>query len=256
MEFISGFKWAVPKAFNDAITQCKFEVGDTLYDTPKAYEQWSTALKHLEYGIEIKSSKSLPKSILSTFADNWNASLEIELTYFKKGKKKDVIKTTNSRLFSCIWHGDIRVLNPHSPEPDAPILLRDVTKKLEEIESKLRKLIGPGRTFVMVYDSTNSISKEKRTKLFDNLKIAGDLSLNEYSPLKLKMIDAEKILPTISILCFTSNGSESEVREALQQALYTSALNQKSSRFRIRTHGLYFEEGNLNEVKDTSQKLF
>ncbi len=38
MEFIQVFNWAVPTGFNDAIAQCRFDLGDSLYDTKKAYD--------------------------------------------------------------------------------------------------------------------------------------------------------------------------------------------------------------------------
>lgn len=44
MEFFSGFKWAVPGAFSDAVALCRFEEGDTLYDTKNAYnDDWEKA---------------------------------------------------------------------------------------------------------------------------------------------------------------------------------------------------------------------
>ena len=36
--FLDGFLWAVPTAFSDPLAACRFEQGDILYDTKKAYE--------------------------------------------------------------------------------------------------------------------------------------------------------------------------------------------------------------------------
>ena len=33
IEFLRGFKWAVPTAFSSAISQCQFEEGDIFYDS-------------------------------------------------------------------------------------------------------------------------------------------------------------------------------------------------------------------------------
>lgn len=256
MEFIQGFNWAVPKAFNDAITQCRFEAGDTLYDTRKAYEKWSSALEYLQYGIEVKSSKSLTPSLKSTFENNWISPIELELTYYKRQNKKEVIETTYGRLFTCIWRGDIGILRQDVPHPETPLLLRQVTKKLNEVESNLRKLVDYGNTFAMAYDPTNNIARQKRSSLFNSLKMIGDVYIKEYSPARLHMSDADRIHPTISILCFTSNGDDIEVQNALEAALYTGLANPKPSRFRLRTHGIYFKEIDKNEVKYISQKLF
>lgn len=256
MEFIQGFDWAVPTGFNDAIAQCKFDLGDSLYNTIKAYEQWSTALKHLKYGIVVKSSASLPSSAKSSFNNNWSSPLELELTYYKEKNKKEIIKSTQGRLFTCIWHGDINILKPDTNEPSVPIVLRHVTKRLDEVEIVLREKIGIGNTFAMAYDPTSNIATEKRQKISDSLKEIGSVSINQYSPFDLGMSDATIIHPSISILCFTSDGNSKEIKESLKTALYTGHSNSKSKSFRIRNHGIYFEETQGRSKYKTEHKLF
>lgn len=76
--FALGWKMAVPDAFKEALdikltprmfagkkemlwTQGRvydFHVGDTLYDTKQAYEEWGEALKHLKLSVQVQFSSS------------------------------------------------------------------------------------------------------------------------------------------------------------------------------------------------------
>lgn len=48
-DYFLGFKWALPKSFKDALAKCFFNVGDIIYDTPKAYSlSWGEALNHIK----------------------------------------------------------------------------------------------------------------------------------------------------------------------------------------------------------------
>ena len=39
MKYLEQFTWPVPKGFSDAVATCKFEQGDLLYNTCRAYEE-------------------------------------------------------------------------------------------------------------------------------------------------------------------------------------------------------------------------
>ena len=55
MDYFSGFAWAVPKAFSDAIALCRFEEGDVLYDTKSAYEkEWDDAKSNIKYFLQVR----------------------------------------------------------------------------------------------------------------------------------------------------------------------------------------------------------
>ena len=178
------------------------------------------------------------------------------MTHYKKKNKKETIKTTHGRLFTCIWHGDIAILQSDMSEPETPLLLKQVTKKIDEVESELRKLVGAGKTFAMAYDPANNITREKRSKLFDSLKMVDTVSISNYSLSELHMNETDRFHPTLSVLCFTSDGDSKEVQDALKTALYTGSGNPKAPRFRLRTHGIYFEELKENYNSTTGQKLF
>ncbi len=71
MEFIKGFKWAIPQAFSDSISRCQFEEGDIFYDTSKAYDQWANALNVVNCSVQVKSS---PEFIIK---EEGNETIEI-----------------------------------------------------------------------------------------------------------------------------------------------------------------------------------
>lgn len=76
--FSEGWHMCVPRAFNDALdirqtdrmidkkkhllwtqgSTFSFSQGDTLYDTQRAYEVWSTALQHIKLGIQVERAIS------------------------------------------------------------------------------------------------------------------------------------------------------------------------------------------------------
>ena len=69
-DYFTCFDWAVPKAFKEPLASCRFEQGDILYDTPKAYEgTWADALQHLRFSIQIKSPARGTTSRLEKDAD-------------------------------------------------------------------------------------------------------------------------------------------------------------------------------------------
>jgi hypothetical protein len=62
-EYFDGFNWAVPVAFAEPLAACRFEQGDILYDTRRAYEgSWGDALPHIKYSIQVKSPMRGPST--------------------------------------------------------------------------------------------------------------------------------------------------------------------------------------------------
>jgi hypothetical protein len=56
MNTLPNFAFCVPVCFEGSISQRNFQVGDILYDTPNAYEVWSTALQHIRYALQVNSA--------------------------------------------------------------------------------------------------------------------------------------------------------------------------------------------------------
>jgi hypothetical protein len=171
----SGFSWAVPTAFADAVALCRFEQGDTLYDTPKAYEEnWSEATKHINHWLQVRDPSS-PKtdagdSTGSIFAKNWDSEIRVDLYKNLKKVGEGQIQTTQGRLYTALWTGNVDVLQMEYDEPKAPLNVQEVTKKLEDTENKAGEFSKGAPVFVMARDPSNKISQAKYSKIFSKLR--------------------------------------------------------------------------------------
>ncbi len=143
MEFFSGFKWAVPKAFSDAVALCRFEEGDILYDTEKAYiDNWEKACKFIEHSLQVRYPARVGGGASEkgggVFSGNWGSEVRIDL--YKNQDKVGVgqITTTQGRLYTALWKGDISILKKESEEPPIPLTVQDVTKTLDQATQKAK----------------------------------------------------------------------------------------------------------------------
>jgi hypothetical protein len=98
-DYFDGFSWAVPVAFAEPLAACRFEEGDILYDTRRAYEgTWGEALPHIKHSIQVRSPMRGPgtkpeKEEESVFTDNWNMTVVFTLTDYKANKTKEITTT-------------------------------------------------------------------------------------------------------------------------------------------------------------------
>ncbi len=244
MEFFSGFKWAVPKAFSDAVALCRFEEGDILYDTEKAYiDDWKEASKFIEYSLQVKyparASGSASEKGGRVFSGNWD--LEVRIDLYKNQEKVGVgqLQTTQGRLFTALWKGDISVLDKGSEEPPIPLTVQDVTKSLDQSTQKAKDLSVGFPVFVMARDLSNPVSREKYSKVLTSLKKHLHNIPNILTPEKAGITQFENIAPTVEIAFFPMNGtSTEELHELVKSAIYVTSKNSKKNMFRISAHGM------------------
>ena len=62
-----GYAMYVPEVFRAALRHHDFRVGDTIYDTPAAYDRWSDALKRLRVCLTVTEATPGPEGRV-TFA--------------------------------------------------------------------------------------------------------------------------------------------------------------------------------------------
>lgn len=258
-KYYSGFAWALRKAFKEPLASCRFEQGDIIYDTCRAYEgTWSDALQHLRYGIQIKSSKRGATSKKeqdeeAIFSDNWKQSVELDLTEYPS-KKIRFIKTTQGRLYMTLWKGDISLLDLTKPEPTIPKQQRDVLKQLPDcIESIKQSLDNPKHNafFVMPYDETSDILCNKRQKILSSLTQDFDPLFRLFRPSDVGIRNADAYVPTLRIACFlTDTPDVDKIYSSLKAALYTPAKDRKTDidRFRLEKHGCLHSRRMLSVV--------
>ncbi|SCZ84221.1 hypothetical protein [Nitrosomonas mobilis] len=245
MEFFSGFKWAVPRAFSDAVALCRFEEGDILYDTKKAYnDDWEKASQFIEHSLQVKYparavSGGATEKGGGVFGSNWGSEVCVDL--YKNLKKVGVgqIHTTQGRLYTALWKGDITVLEKESEEPAIPLSVQDVTKTLDQATEKAKELSVGYPVFVMARDLSNPVSREKFSKILMALKKHPHNQPSILAPKKAGLSKFEDIAPTVDIAFFPMNGtSAEELHELVKRAVYVPATNTKKEKFRILAHGI------------------
>jgi len=246
MEFFSGFKWAVPVAFSDAVALCRFEEGDILYDTPKAYdEEWGKASKHIEYSMQVRYPDRVTGAALASdsglFTNNWKSEVRVEL--YKHLEKVGVgqIETTQGRLYTALWKGDITILKCDTDEPQIPITVQQVTRNLTEASDTAKKLSTKFPIFVMARDLSNPISRDKFFKIFSKLEkhLVGEPQL--LRPKSAGFSDWANIAPTIEIAFFITSGiSAEQLHDLVKEAVYVPAKDATKDMFRLSAHGAIF----------------
>ena len=157
-DYFDGFSWALPNAFADALALCRFEQGDMLYDTRRAYEgEWASAVRHIKHRVEVtfplrgggaRSSDSED----SAFEDNWNSKVVIRLVDHRESREREVT-TTQGNLYSLLWRGDLAVLDGQSSSP--PLGARHLLAKLNLVLDSLRsgnvRTIGSSTVFPVAF---------------------------------------------------------------------------------------------------------
>ena len=246
MEFFTGFQWAVPKAFSDAVALCQFEEGDMLYDTKVAYDDdWSKAKKAIEYSLQVRhpirasggiSGKKFGNGV---FKNNWFS--EIRIDFYKNHKLigEEQILSTQGRLYTALWKGDMSILKNTQQDPLIPLTLQDVTKKLENASPKAKELsIGPP-VFVMARDLSNPVSRDKYSNVLSKLKGHLHNSTKILTPEEAGIIPFENIAPTVDIVFFPMDGiTANELHDFVKSAVYIPSKKAKKDMFRISAHGI------------------
>lgn len=248
MEFLPGFTWALPAAFSDAVFLCRFEEGDILYDTPLAYKgEWNNVKNEIQFFLQIRhptrrySSASNGNGVFET---NWNSEVRLELYKNHKMVTVGQIHTTQGRLYSALWKGDIDlILNKESKNPKPPINIQQVTKELGNTSKTAKTLTKGKSTFVMAKDDTSPVSREKYFKIKTALSKYLKDEPTILSPNEAGIINSEYIAPTIQIAFFTTDKiSTEELEEIVKKAVYNPSKNAKTDKFRISSHGKIFPD--------------
>jgi len=240
--FYDRFNWAVPTAFKNAISYCCFEEGDILYDTKNAYNAstWAESLKHINYMIQVKSPKR--SSVLGgqvdtglVFEQNWNSEVVFELMDYKHTNRKKLISTTQGKLFTLLYTGNLNLLKENSENPPLPILIgkelepyRD--KAASTIQNKLKNSAKNLNLFVMGYDPTNNTYTQKFSKIEASLNsIDLEYKVYDYSPKECDLENHKDFSPVVYFRCIAiDTKSVEKFRDSIKSALWTKRNREKS----------------------------
>lgn len=264
MEFYKGFKWAVPKAFKEAISSCSFEEGDILYNTKEAYSSWSQAKSKINYAFQVhfparSKGRKIDENGSSIFKSNWNTTVKLEVILDKDNKfKEKFIYSSQGRLFNLLQTGNISILDNKTKQPEMPKLIDDLKKHTSDNElvklakKHFSKEMRNVNLFIMAYDDTNDAVTSKFREICS--------SLNEFTPsiLTIKLseigVNKDEFHPTLSFKCIAMDSTSPEkIRDRIKERLWPkkeSKLATKSCKdiinrtrsvasnsFKLSTHG-------------------
>jgi len=247
LDFFPGFAWALPRAFAEPLSTCRFEQGDILFEKEIAYHQpWSEAIKSGGRALQVLAPSrgvvgKSPGQDDSAFADSWQQ--EVSFTFFDLGSKASkTLTTTQGRLFTLLWKGDLDVLADSTASPTAPNQASVLKKKLPQVIDYFQGkfLPEPAMTrFLMPYDNAAGLYREKFLKVKNKLESEFETTVRLESANDLGL-DRE-FLPTVYVASFEMRDvNEETVEKALQDVLYKPSAGRKTedSRFRLKAHGL------------------
>lgn len=247
--YFLGFKWSLPKSFTDALLKCFFNVGDIIYDTPKAYSLiWGEALKHIKNSIQIKSVSNLSitsdyKNIESVFLENWDSEVMFDFYSYPTLEKKE-IKSTQGRLYLFLWKGDENFIFNKNLIAEKPIMLKTVFKDISKYQYKIIQKVRNESDFIFYFpvNVVNAVSTQKIKKIIRSFKRNSStikFNLKFFYPKELKVESADLFCPTIIFYVFEIIGTENIIKEALKSALYNPSKDKLSDkdRFKLSKHG-------------------
>lgn len=232
MEFYKEFKWAVPKAFKEALSICSFEEGDILYNTKDAYNNsWEQAKNQITYAFQIRSparskGKKTDENSSSIFKANWNSTIELEVLFDKDKKfKEKVIYSNQGRFFTLLHKGDISILNKEIEQPKIPKLVDDLKKQTDNqqvidlAKEHFSKDMKNVNLFVMAYDDTNDLVISKFNVIYSSLQNFNPSVLN--ISLADAGLNADEFHPTLSFKCIGLDSTSPEkIRDKIKEIMW------------------------------------
>jgi hypothetical protein len=245
--FFPGFAWAVPRAFADPLSACRFEQGDLLFDRPEAYGlPWSEARQKVGHAVQIQepsrgvAAKSSGQDD-SAFADSWQQKVVFQFFDLPSGQSQ-TITTTQGRLYSLLWRGEQNILEESTKAPAVPLQAVDLKRVLPEVSSRFQTELVPDPDlirFLQACDVAAGLYHEKYLKVKKKLETEFQTTVRLEPGNDLGL--GSEFLPTVHVASFEITGTtRPAVEEALQSVLYKPGSERKTSavRFRLSAHGV------------------
>jgi hypothetical protein len=172
------------------------------------------------------------------FGRNWDTEVTFELRASGHKDSTRFIETTQGRLFTALWHGDISVFDSDS-NPGMPLQLMQVLTRLEEAVPAAKEMAGKRPTFIMAMDAANRISRMKHLKVSSALRSHFKAERELMTPMDVGLSAWESIAPTIDIAFYVmGQGTNDEIHDVLKNQLYVPSKRSKSDNFSLARHGL------------------
>ena len=159
-EFFSRMAYAVPLSAAGALAHARFEEGDVFYNDLQAHTDWKAwrqgGAGKAPIAIQVRlPRRDSPGAVVDdagsgdsgrkrSFGINWEAQVELE--YLELGGSSKLFKTTQGRLFHCLWTGDAGYLDPDGASPPMPRLRAALVNDLAGKVKAGKKDDGKGKS--------------------------------------------------------------------------------------------------------------
>jgi len=178
----------------------------------------------------------------SSFAENWQQEVIFDLHDLQTGKHRS-ITSTEGRLYTFLWRGDIGILEDAEDAPPVPRQAAALKKLLPEaarlIQTEL--LPDPNLTrFLLPCDLSAGLYRDKDKYLKVKQRLEEEFKAEVMLEPASSLGGEPPFLPTVHVAVFSMRGAVAEqIEKVLQSVLYNpQAGRQGVSRFRLKTHGL------------------
>lgn len=245
--FVQGFGWAVPSAFRDALASCRFEEGDTLYDTQDAYGRiWAESKNLIKHSIQVAFPPRGPRSTNddddAVFLSNWLSSVHVNLYKYPEASVVKRYVTTQGRLYSMLWHGDLAVLDVEGPEVSAPLGAAQLLYELAAVKPIALELSREAPVFVMPYDQAARLPRSKFSAVVRAISKVAEVQPVLLSCSEASIPSPERFSPTVGVAIIPGNGmSPLALESAIKEVLYKPSKNTRVPRFNLGRHGVLYE---------------
>jgi hypothetical protein len=255
LQYLNGFSWPVPIAFASAVSACRFEQGDMLYDAKIGYRDWATALDGLSLAIQVhdppKSNRAMAADQEgSRFLANWNSDVTLSITAFSTDtvSKKT---TSQGRLFTFLWRGDPADLDSDGLPPEPPRMQRELHRALEQAVPAFRRSFAKakreaasvpakGAVYLSAVDLSSDAGRAKASDVQGALAERFEVCAQDIVPLRAGIDSAERYHPALVLRGLLAVGAAPEEVEAiLKQRLYSPGAERegRADRFSLARHG-------------------
>ena len=230
MEFLPGFRWPVPRAFASAVSVCRFEQGDVLFDAADAYAAWQAGSRrkariHVQVLDPPRAARAAHADSESRFTANWSSPVTCEVGD-RSGSTTPVVRSTQGRLFTCLWRGDLRVLREVGPGAVEELALpggaRDLQKQLTAalagFQATAAGTAETGFWFVSVVDVSSESSLAKARSVESELSGRYALTIRDLAPQEAGIPDGDRYHPALRVRgVWVEDESSTVVEQLLKQ---------------------------------------
>jgi len=242
VQFLYGFDWAVPRAFCDAVSLYRFEEGDVLHERKEGYMGQDGQGKYNGRTIQVRypaRAGGAERSGKGAVSDNWGSEVRVDI--YENGARSNVaqIRTTQGRLYTALWKGDLEILDVRQPEPEIPLKIQSVVRKLKCVVDFLPALSDEHPLFITARDMTNPVSRDKYLRLSSLLKQYMEEPPKMYSPHEVGIKASKDIAPTVEVVFFrVAKLGRDRLLEEIKSLLYRPSKKSGKDGFRLSAHGV------------------